>query len=223
MKILIVEDEKGLAEALGEILKREGYSVDLAFDGKSGLEKVLTGRYDCMILDIMLPLMNGLDVLSYIRVKEMDIPVLLLTAKSEVEDKINGLDCGADDYLTKPFETGELLARIRAISRRLNSSPDINPKFGDITLELKKCELICGGNTVVLGRKEFRMMELLISNTGHIVTKETFVNEIWESGDESAYNNVEVYISFLRKKLQLIHSGVQIKTRRGIGYCLEGS
>ena len=221
MKILIVEDEKGLAEALGEILRREGYSVELAFDGKSGLQKVLTGKYDCMILDIMLPLMNGLDVLSYIRVKEMDIPVLLLTAKSEVDDKINGLDCGADDYLTKPFETGELLARIRSISRRINTLPDINPKFGDIILELKKCELICGDKNVVLGRKEFRMMELLISNAGHIVTKEMFVNEIWESTDESAYNNVEVYISFLRKKLQLVHSAVQIKTRRGIGYCLE--
>ncbi len=223
MKILIVEDEKGLAEALGEILRREGYSAELAFDGKSGLEKVMTGKYDCMILDIMLPLMNGLDVLSYIRVKEMDIPVLLLTAKSEVEDKINGLDCGADDYLTKPFETGELLARIRAIARRINQVPDINPKFGDITLELRKFELICGSNTVVLGRREFRMMELLISSTGHIVTKESFVNEIWESSDESAYNNVEVYISFLRKKLHLIHSRVQIKTRRGLGYCLEVS
>ncbi len=221
MKILVVEDEKGLAEALGEILRIEGYSVELAFDGKIGLEKALTGKFDCMILDIMLPFMNGLDVLSCIRVKGMDMPVLLLTAKSEVEDKINGLDCGADDYLTKPFETGELLARIRAIARRLNQVPDINPKFGDITLDLKKFELICGNNTVVLGRKEFRMMEILISNTGNIVTKENFVNEIWESSDDGAYNNVEVYISFLRKKLNLIHSKVQIKTRRGIGYCLE--
>ncbi len=223
MKILIVEDEKGLAEALGEILRREGYSVELAFDGKSGLEKALTGKYDCMILDIMLPLMNGLDVLSYIRVKEIDMPVLLLTAKSEVEDKINGLDCGADDYLTKPFETGELLARIRAIARRISQATDINPKFGDIVLDLKKFELICGINTVVLGRKELRMLEILISNTGHIVTKESFVNEIWENSDESAYNNVEVYISFLRKKLQLVHSRVHIKTRRGLGYCLEVS
>lgn len=223
MKILVVEDETGLAEAIGAILRREGYSVDIANDGKSGLEKALTGKFDCMVLDIMLPGMNGLDVLTYLRVKEIEIPVLLLTAKSEVDDKIKGLDCGADDYLTKPFVTGELLARIRAMTRRLNSTPDIDPKFGDIRLDMKKGELICGENSVVLGRKEFQMMELLISGAGQIITKEGFVTKIWGSGDDSEYNNVEVYISFLRKKLQLLHSNVQIKTRRGIGYCLDGA
>lgn len=223
MRILVVEDEIGLAEAVGAILKKERYDVDIVNDGQSGLEYAMTDDYDCILLDIMLPKMNGLDVLTYLRVKEIETPVILLTARSEVEDKINGLDCGADDYLTKPFSTGELLARIRAATRRRGIAPDINPKFGDIVLEMKKGELICGGRSVVLGRKEFQMMELLISNAGHIVTKEQFVTKIWGYDDESEYNNVEVYVSFLRKKLTMLNSSVQIRTRRGIGYCLDGA
>lgn len=221
MKILVIEDEIGLAEAVGAILRKEGYSVEIANDGQDGLQKIISGIYDCVILDIMLPKMNGLDILSYMRVKEIETPVLLLTAKSETEDKIKGLDCGADDYLTKPFATGELLARIRAMTRRSNNNPDINPKYCDIILDIKKGELICGNNSVILGRKEFQMMELLISNAGQIITKEQFVKKIWGYDDDSEYNNVEVYISFLRKKLTMLHSCVQIKTRRGIGYCLD--
>ena len=223
MKILVVEDEIGLADAIGAILQKEKYTVDIANDGKAGLENALTDEYDCIILDIMLPKMNGLDVLSYLRVKEIETPVLLLTARSETEDKIKGLDCGADDYLTKPFSMGELLARIRAMTRRKVITPDINPRYGDITLDIKKGEILCGAGSVVLGRKEFQMMEMLISNAGQIVTKEQFVTKIWGSNDESEYNNVEVYISFLRKKLSMLHSTVQIKTRRGIGYCLDGA
>lgn len=222
MRILVVEDEIGLADAIGAILKKEKYIVDIANDGKTGLDNALTDEYDCIILDIMLPKMNGLDVLTYLRVKEIETPVLLLTAKSEIDDKIKGLDCGADDYLTKPFSTGELLARIRAMTRRKGIVVDINPKYGDIILDLKKGEIICGANSVVLGRKEFQMMELLMSNAGQIVTKEAFVKKIWGYDDDSEYNNVEVYISFLRKKLLLLHSKVQIKTRRSIGYCLDG-
>ena len=222
MRILVVEDEMGLADAIGAILKKEKYIVDIANDGKTGLEYAMTGEYDCILLDIMLPRMNGLEVLTYLRVQEVETPVLLLTAKSETDDKIKGLDCGADDYLTKPFSTGELLARIRAMTRRKGISVDINPKYKDITLDLKKGEIICGANSVVLGRKEFQMMELLISKAGQIVTKEDFVRKIWGDSDDSEYNNVEVYISFLRKKLQLLHSCVQIKTRRSIGYCLDG-
>ncbi|HCA53956.1 MAG: response regulator transcription factor [Acutalibacteraceae bacterium] len=223
MNILIVEDETGLAEAIGAILRREGYQTDIANDGQMGLQLALIGNYDCILLDIMLPKMNGLDVLSYLRVKEIETPVLLLTARSETEDKIKGLDCGADDYLTKPFSMGELLARIRAMTRRKVITPDINPRYGDITLDIKKGEILCGAGSVVLGRKEFQMMEMLISNAGQIVTKEQFVTKIWGSNDESEYNNVEVYISFLRKKLSMLHSTVQIKTRRGIGYCLDGA
>ena len=223
MNILIVEDETGLAEAIGAILRREGYQTDIANDGQMGLQLALIGNYDCILLDIMLPKMNGLDVLSYLRVKEIETPVLLLTARSETEDKIKGLDCGAVDYLTKPFSMGELLARIRAMTRRKVITPDINPRYGDITLDIKKGEILCGAGSVVLGRKEFQMMEMLISNAGQIVTKEQFVTKIWGSNDESEYNNVEVYISFLRKKLSMLHSTVQIKTRRGIGYCLDGA
>ena len=223
MNILIVEDETGLAEAIGAILRREGYQTDIANDGQMGLQLALIGNYDCILLDIMLPKMNGLDVLSYLRVKEIETPVLLLTARSETEDKIKGLDCGADDYLTKPFSMGELLARIRAMTRRKVITPDINPRYGDIKKKKKKGEILCGAGSVVLGRKEFQMMEMLISNAGQIVTKEQFVTKIWGSNDESEYNNVEVYISFLRKKLSMLHSTVQIKTRRGIGYCLDGA
>ncbi len=223
MKILVVEDEIGLAEAMGAILRKEGYSVDIANDGKSGLDKALAGDFDCIVLDIMMPVMNGLDVLTFLRIKEVETPVLLLTAKSEVDDKIKGLDCGADDYLTKPFVTGELLARIRAMTRRRGIVVEANPKYGDVSLDLKKGELICGGSSVVLGRKELQMMELLISSGRNIVTKEDFVKKVWGSTDDSDYNNVEVYISFLRKKLQTVHSNVQIKTRRGLGYCLDGT
>lgn len=222
MKILVVEDEIGLAEAICAILRKEGYSVTMANDGKSGLEKALSNDFDCIILDIMMPVMNGLDVLTFLRVKNIETPVLLLTAKSEVDDKIKGLDCGADDYLTKPFVTGELLARVRAMTRRLGTAVEINPRYGDIYLDMKKGELVCGAKSVILGRKEFQMMELLVSNGTSIVTKEDFVKKIWGTDDDSEYNNVEVYISFLRKKLTTLRSNVSIKTRRGIGYCLEG-
>ena len=209
MRILVVEDEIGLAEAIGAVLRKEKYEVDISNDGQSGLENALTDVYDCIILDIMLPKMNGLDVLTYLRVKNIETPILLLTAKSEVDDRIKGLDCGADDYLTKPFSMGELLARIRAMLRRKGIFTDINPKFLDITLDMKRGELICNENSVLLGRKEFQMMELLISNAGKIVTKEMFVKKIWGYDDDSEYNNVEVYISFLRKKLALIVWTVQ--------------
>ncbi len=209
MNVLIIEDEVGLAEAVAAILRSERYQTDIANDGQTGLKMALTGEYDCILLDIMLPGMNGLDVLSYLRVKEIETPVLLLTARSETDDKIKGLDCGADDYLTKPFSMGELLARIRAMTRRRGIVQDINPKYGDITLDLKKGEIICGNSSVALGSQ--------------ITTKEQFVSKIWGSNDESEYNNVEVYISFLRKKLNMLRSSVQIKTRRGIGYCLDGA
>lgn len=223
MRLLIVEDEVGLAEALAAILRKEKYAVDVSYDGLSGLENALSGVYDCILLDIMLPKMNGVEVLKNIRNEKIETPVLLLTAKSEVNDKIQGLDAGADDYLTKPFVKGELLARIRALTRRKGTVIESNPHFGDVTLNLRKCELSCGTASVLLGRKEFQMMEMLISAGGQIVTKELFVQKIWGYDDDTEYNNVEVYISFLRKKLQLLNSTVQIRTRRGVGYCLDGA
>lgn len=222
MKLLIVEDEMQLADALSEILKRNKYSVDTVYNGIDGLDFALTGVYDCIVLDIMLPGMNGLDVLRNIRSEKISTPVLLLTARSEVDDKINGLDCGADDYLTKPFVTGELLARIRALTRRKGELID------DDKLDYKGLELIKStasvkwqGNDVKLSLKEYQIMELLMANPRQILPKERIIEKIWGYESDVEYNNIEVYISFLRKKLSIISAPIQIKTARGIGYFLE--
>ena len=221
MRILLVEDEIGLSDAVEAILKKEGYEVDAAHDGPLGLSLGCRNRYDCIVLDIMLPGMNGLDVLSCLRVREVETPVLLLTAKAEVDDRIRGLDCGADDYLTKPFATGELLARLRALTRR-HPQQEASPSFGDLTLNIRQGELQRGSSRVALGKKEMQMMELLMAAEGNIVTKEQLAQKIWGGGDESDFNNVEVYVSFLRKKLTLLRSAVQIRTKRGVGYLLSG-
>lgn len=221
MKLLLAEDTSDLNRVVTAGLNHFGYEVDQAYDGEEALNYIYQNGYDTIILDIMMPKKNGLEVLREIRQANIITPVLMLTAKAEIDDRVEGLDSGADDYLTKPFVTGELLARIRAMTRRSNNNPDINPKYCDIILDIKKGELICGNNSVILGRKEFQMMELLISNAGQIITKEQFVKKIWGYDDDSEYNNVEVYISFLRKKLTMLHSCVQIKTRRGVGYCLD--
>lgn len=222
MKLLVVEDEIQLADALSEILKRNKYSVDTVYNGIDGLDNALTGVYDCIILDIMLPGMNGLEVLGNIRAEKISTPVLLLTARSEIDDKINGLDCGADDYLTKPFVTGELLARIRALTRRKGEIIDDN-KLDYNGLELIKSTLSINwkGGDVKLSLKEYQIMELLIANPHQILPKERIIEKIWGYESDVEYNNIEVYISFLRKKLSIISAPVQIKTARGIGYFLE--
>lgn len=222
MKLLVVEDEMQLADALSEILKRNMYSVDTVYNGTDGLDNALTGVYNCIILDIMLPGMSGIDVLRNLRKEKINTPVLLLTARSEVEDKINGLDCGADDYLTKPFVTGELLARVRALTRRKGELVDEN-RLGYNGLELAKntCSVVWQGNDVKLSLKEYQIMELLISNPHRILPKERIIEKIWGYESDVEYNNIEVYISFLRKKLTAISAPVQIKTARGIGYSLE--
>lgn len=222
MKLLVVEDEIQLADALSEILKRNMYSVDTAYDGISGLDNALTGVYDCIILDIMLPGMNGIDILRNIRNEKINTPVLLLTARSEVEDKINGLDCGADDYLTKPFVTGELLARVRALTRRKGEIVDENRlDYNGLELNKNTCSVVWQGNDVKLSLKEYQIMELLISNPHQILPKERIIEKIWGYESDVEYNNIEVYISFLRKKLMAVSAPVQIKTARGIGYSLE--
>lgn len=222
MRILVVEDEVQLADALAEILKRNKYIADTAYDGISGLDYALSGVYDCIILDIMLPGMNGIDVLRNVRKENINTPVLLLTARSEVEDKINGLDCGADDYLTKPFVTGELLARIRALTRRKGEVSDDNKMlFNELMLLKNTSSLSFEGNEVKLSLKEFQIMELLMANPKHILTKERIIEKIWGYDSDVEYNNIEVYISFLRKKLKSIGCETQIKTARGIGYSLE--
>lgn len=222
MKLLVVEDEVALAEALSEILKRNKYVVDTVYDGEDGLAYGLTDIYDCIILDIMLPKMNGIDVLKTLRKRHISTPVLLLTAKSDTEDKINGLDSGADDYLTKPFVTGELLARVRSLTRRKGEVVTDEFTFGDIALNKSTFSLSREGQFVKLSLKEYQIMELLIANPKQLIPKERFIEKIWGYESDVEYNNVEVYISFLRKKLGAVGSAVTIKTARGIGYYLEG-
>lgn len=223
MKVLLIEDEIGLADALREVMNREKYMVDISNDGTDGLNNALTGIYDAIILDVMLPGMNGFDVLKELRRARISTPVLMLTAKSELEDKIHGLDSGADDYLTKPFQTGELLARIRAITRRQGEIIDGDPEYGDLVLKLKKSELLCKstGQSVKLGVKELQLLETLMRNQHQIITREQLVEKIWGFDSESEYNNVEVYISFVRKKISFVGSKVKIKAARGLGYSLE--
>lgn len=221
MRILIVEDEISLAEAVTAILKKEQYFVDAVYDGRDGLDYALSGIYDLILLDIMLPKMNGLDVLKEIRKNNISTPVMLLTARSEVNDKIKGLDCGADDYLTKPFNKGELLARVRALTRRKGEIPSNELVFGDLTLNQSTYELICGTLSVKLGAKEFKIMQMLMFAPKNIISKDEFIEKIWGYDSEAEYNSIEVYISFLRKKLGAIKSAVQIKASRGIGYYIE--
>jgi DNA-binding response OmpR family regulator len=222
MRLLIVEDEVALAEALVQILNKNKYMADACYDGESGLDNALTDIYDAIILDIMLPKMNGLEVLKQIRLNKISTPVILLTAKDEVADKVKGLDYGADDYLTKPFATEELLARIRTIIRRKeNLVCESNLSFEDISLNLSTYELSCKGNSVKLGLKEYAIMELFLKNQSRVISKENLIEKVWGYESDAEYNNVEVYISFLRKKLNHIHSSVSIKTVRGVGYRLE--
>ena len=222
MKILVVEDEEALAEALSEILKRNKYSVDAVYDGEDGLEYAMTGLYDCILLDIMLPRMSGLDVLRIIRKKHISTPVLLLTAKSDIEDKITGLDSGADDFLTKPFVSGELLARVRALTRRKGEVITDEFTYGDVALNKSTFSLSREGQFVKLSLKEYQIMEMMMANPKQLIPKERFIEKIWGYESDVEYNNVEVYISFLRKKLHVIGSDVTIKTARGVGYFLEG-
>ena len=222
MRILVIEDEVQLADAVSEILKRNKYFVDTVYDGADGLDYALTGVYDCILLDVMLPKMNGFEVLSNLRQEKISTPVIMLTAKSEVEDKITGLDGGADDYITKPFNTNELLARIRATTRRKGELVDDNCiSFENLKLMKNSCSIAHGENDIKLSLKEFQIMELLISNPHRILPKERIIEKIWGYESDVEYNNIEVYISFLRKKLSTMCSDIQIKTARGIGYSLE--
>ena len=221
MRILIVEDEVSLADAITAILKKEQYFVDAVYDGRDGLDYALSGIYDLILLDIMLPKMNGIDVLREMRRNNISTPVMLLTAKSDVRDKITGLDCGADDYLTKPFNKGELLARIRALTRRKGEIPSNELVFGDLKLNQSTYNLSCGSLDMKLGAKEFGIMQMLMYVPGNIVSKDEFIEKIWGYDSDAEYNSIEVYISFLRKKLSAIKSTVQIKASRGVGYYIE--
>ena len=206
MKLLLVEDEKRMAQALCEILRLEKYDVDHYADGAEGLYAAESGIYDLIILDVMLPHKNGFEIASDLRRKNIKTPILMLTAKSELDDKVMGLDCGADDYLTKPFMTKELLARLRALVRRSINTPDGALSFGDIRLEVDTSALICKEASVRLSEKEFRLLEYLIANQGRILTREQLAVKIWGYENDAEYNNVEVYLSFARKKLSFVKS-----------------
>ena len=221
MRVLVVEDEVRLAATLQDLLELNGYTVDVCHDGEAGLDNALTSIYDVILLDVMLPKRNGYEIVHALRKEGDKTPVLMLTARTEVEDRINGLDSGADYYLTKPFDSNELLACIRAITRRNTDAVDNALAFGDLRLELDTCQLSCGERSVRLSKKEFSMMEKLMANSGKVVTKEQLLLSVWGYESEAEDNNVEVYISFLRKKLKHLKSRVAIKTLRMVGYVLQ--
>ena len=214
MRLLLVEDETRMAQALCEILRQEKYDVDWFADGQEGLCALETATYDLAVLDVMLPGKNGFEIAAAARSRGVRTPILMLTAKSELDEKITGLDSGADDYLTKPFMTRELLARLRALGRRTMQSADGKLRFGDLVLHKESSRLSCGENSV-------RLLEYLIANQGHILTREQLATKIWGYESEAEYNNVEVYMSVARKKLNFVQSRVEIKAVRGIGYELR--
>lgn len=220
MRILIVDDEVRLAEALGQIMTQNKYIADIVNDGESGYDYAMSGIYDVIILDVMLPKMNGFEIVRKMRENKEKTPAILLTAKDEVADKVTGLDCGADDYLTKPFSPEELLARVRALSRRQGEIVSNELKFGDLVLNQSANTLFCGAKSIRLGLKEFEILRLLMSNHKNIVTKEDLLLKVWGADSNAEDNNVEVYISFLRKKFFFLCSIVTIETVRKIGYHL---
>ena len=223
MRVLLVEDEKRMAQALCEILRLEKYEVDHYANGMDGLMAIESNIYDIVILDVMLPGMNGYEIATRVRSQGITTPILMLTAKAEVDDKVRGLDSGADDYLTKPFMTKELLARLRALGRRSLGTTDGMLSFGDIALDTSTLMLSCttNGQSVRLSEKEYRILAYLIANRGQILTREQLAVKIWGFESDAQYNNVEVYMSFTRKKLSFVEAKAEIKAVRGVGYELR--
>ena len=221
MKILVVEDELRLAEALQQIMQEQKYQVDVANDGDDGLDYALYGDYDVIVLDVMLPGKDGFEIVRALRAAKIKTPVIMLTARDDVRDKIRGLDKGADDYMTKPFVPEELLARIRALSRRQGEVLLEEISMEDLTLSLSTNDLLCGAKSIHLAFKEFEIMKILLSNQKAIVSKEMLISKVWGDDSDAEDNNVEAYISFLRKKLSFLGSRVQIATIRKVGYRLE--
>ena len=220
MNILVVEDERNLADAIARIVSDASYNTETVYDGRTGLREALTGTYDAVILDIMLPGMDGRDVVREMRRHGVSTPVLLLTARTSTAAKVEGLDAGADDYMTKPFEADELLARLRALTRRRGDVLLEEVTFADVRLDLTTHDLSCGDATVHLSGKEFEVMRILMSSSSRVVSKHDLLGKVWGDSDTSE-NSVEAYVSFLRKKLAHIGSKVQITTLRMLGYRLE--
>ena len=221
MRILIVEDEIRLAETLRELMTGQRYQADVVFDGTDGIEYGLAGQYDLIILDVMLPKADGFEVARKIRGEHISTPILMLTARDEVFSKISGLDCGADDYMTKPFDSGELMARVRALTRRRGEFIGDEMELGNLLMDCTSRELKCGKRSVRLSFKEYEIMHLLIASAPAVVTKDSLITRVWGMESEAEDNNVEVYISFLRKKLNYLGCSVSISTVRKVGYLLE--
>lgn len=221
MRILLAEDERSLSRAIIALLEKHNYSADAVYDGQEALDYLEAENYDAVILDIMMPRLDGLSVLRTLREQGSQIPVLLLTAKSEVEDKVTGLDSGANDYLTKPFATAELLARIRAMTRTQTAQTDSKMSFGNITLDQTTYELSSPSGSFRLANKEYQMMELLLRNPRQLIPSERFLEKIWGYDSDVELNVVWVYISYLRKKLTALQADIQIKATRNAGYSLE--
>lgn len=223
MRILIVEDEKPLSAAICRMLEQEHYSVDAAYTGPDGLDSALSGIYDAIILDVMLPGMDGFAILDALRRGGIDVPVLMLTARGSLDDRVRGLNMGADYYLPKPFERSELMACLNAITRR-KSAPQVQElSFGDLTLGRETAQLRCTatGKSVNLGAKEYHLLELFIRNPHQLLPRESIVERVWGFDSEAEYNNLSVYLTFLRRKIAFIGSSVEIKASRGLGYMLE--
>jgi DNA-binding response OmpR family regulator len=220
MHILIVEDEVRLAQALGQIMTEAGYQADVVYNGEDGLKYGLCGLYDVIVLDILLPKMDGFEVVKELRENHVTSPVIMLTALDDVKDKIVGLDQGADDYMTKPFMPEELLARIRALTRRSGGMVQEELTFEDLTLSLSTNELSCGEKSIHLGFKEFEIMKIFLTNPRVLCSKNTLIRKVWGHSSNADDNNVEAYISFLRKKLAYLGSSVAIQAVRKVGYHL---
>ncbi|MDO4567149.1 MAG: response regulator transcription factor [Oscillospiraceae bacterium] len=221
MNILIVEDEKRLSEALAQIMKEQKYTVDVVDNGDDGYDYAVSGQYDIIILDVMLPGKNGLEISRQLRREGLEAPILMLTARDEISDKVTGLDCGADDYMTKPFDTNELLARVRALTRRRGAVDLEEISYGDLILSLDTYDLRCGTKVIHLSFKEFEIMRILMSNPKVYIAKEDLICKVWGALSDAEDNNVEAYISFLRKKLSFLNSKAVISTQRKVGYRIE--
>ena len=223
MRLLFAEDEKSLSRAVTAMLEKSNYSVDAVYDGQDALDYLRAGNYDGAILDIMMPKMDGIEVLKTIRAEGIRTPVLMLTARTALEDRLAGLDSGADYYLPKPFESAELISCLHAITRRGDRTPMMSLSSGDLLLGQKdgKLKNTENGQDVKLGAKEYQLMELFLRNPAQILPKETMHERVWGLESDAEYNNLEVYVSFLRKKLAFIGSRMKIKATRGVGYALE--
>ena len=221
MRVLLVEDDRSLSEALVAILRNNNYEADVADNGDDGLAHALSGGYDAVILDIMLPGRNGFEVLTELRRHNTSTPVMILTARDFLHDKVAGLESGADDYMTKPFAPAELIARLRALTRRYGEVTADKVRLGNTSLDLNSCILFCDAREVHLGFKEFSIMRILMTNSAIVTSKETLISKVWGSDSAVEGNNVEVYISFLRKKLDFIGSDLKIMTLRKVGYRLD--